>query len=393
MSKRLIVMTNQFLNGCIFLIIFFISCTPVVQEAVEVTVPTEHFTDKPKNIILMIGDGMGMSQITAAMYGNNNRLALEKFNTIGLMTTHSATDLVTDSAASGTAIGCGVKSCNHCVGIDADSVACKTILEEANDRGLATGLVVTSSIVHATPAVFYAHQPLRYLYERIAADLVEEEVDFFVGGGQKHFVDRERDDRDLLQELRDKGYSVSDFSYKTIDWLRTKTNGKKKVAYFSAWEDPDYYFEGRTYLREATEIAMLTLKNQSQEGYFLMVEGSQIDWAGHAKKGNRMIEETVDFDRVIDMVLDYARKDGNTLVIVTADHESGGFSVNKGSRINYLKTAFTSNGHTATMVPVFAYGPGAEDFAGVYDNTDLYYKMVNAYGWTEMATTRPEPDK
>ncbi len=383
-------MTNQFFNSCIFFVFFFISCTPKVQETVSVLEVPASFSDKPTNIILMIGDGMGLSQITAAMYSNNNILALEKFKTIGLMTTHSATDLVTDSAASATAMGCGLKTCNHCLGIDADSIRCKTILEEANDRGLATGLVVTSSLVHATPAAFYAHQPLRYLYERIAADLIEADVDFFVGGGQKSFVDRERDDRDLLQELRDKGYSVSDYSYKTINWLRTKTDGKKKVAYFSAWEDPKYSFQGRDYLMEATEIAMLTLKNQSEQGYFLMVEGSQIDWAGHAKKGNRMIEETLDFDRTIDMVLDYARKDGNTLVIVTADHESGGFSVNEGSTINNLETAFTSNGHTAAMVPVFAFGPKSEDFGGVYDNTDLYFKMVNAFGWTELATTRKD---
>lgn len=378
-------MTRRILNSCIFLVIFFTSCVPGVQEVADKPEIPVHFAAAPRNIILMIGDGMGMSQITGAMYSNNNRLALERFKTIGLMKTHSATDLVTDSAAAGTAMACGLKTCNHCLGIDADSIPCKNIMEEAHDRELATGIVVTSSIVHATPAAFFAHQPLRYLYERIALDLVDADIDFFVGGGMKNFEDREMDDRDLLQELRDKGYSVSDYSYKSMDWLRTKTNGKKKVAYFSAWEDPEYAANGRDYLLEATQIAMLTLSNQSEKGYFLMVEGSQIDWAGHAKKGNRMIEETLDFDRTIDMVLDYARKDGNTLVIVTADHESGGFSINKGSKINNLVTAFTSNGHTGSMVPVFAYGPKSEAFGGVYDNTDLYYKMITALGWTEMA--------
>lgn len=381
-------MTRYNLISCIFLTFFFFSCVSGEENraiSVEETVPA---SEKPMNVILMIGDGMGMSQITAAMYSNSNNLALEKFNVIGMQKTHSATDLVTDSAASATAIASGNKTCNHCVGIDADSIACQTIMEEANDRGYATGVVVTSSIVHATPAAFYAHQPLRFFYDKIAADLVDAELDFVVGGGKKHFVNREEDDRNLVKELRSKGYSVSDYSYKGIDWLRTKTNGKRKVVYFSAEEDPDYYINGRTYLQEATEIALVTLSNQSEKGFFLMVEGSQIDWAGHAKKGDRLIEETIDFDNTIELVLDWARKDGNTLVIVTADHESGGFSVNKGSKINDLVTKFTTNGHTAAMVPVFAFGPSSETFRGFYDNTDIYHKMRDAFGWESKRMTQ-----
>jgi alkaline phosphatase len=386
----LILMTRGILISCIFSIVFFNSCKIKVQEPATEGMERGQFPDSPKNIILMIGDGMGMSQITAGMYSNNNQLALERFKVIGLQKTHSATDLVTDSAAAATAMGCGIKTCNHCLGIDADSIACKTILEEANQKGLATGLVVTSSIVHATPAAFYAHQSLRYFYEKIAIDLAESGIDFFIGGGKKHFDDREEDDRDLIKEMRDKGYSISDFSRNNLDWLRSKINGKKKVAFFTATEDPAPYRNGRLYLPDATEIAITTLSNQSDEGFFLMVEGSQIDWAGHAKKGDRLIEETLDFDRTIDRVLDFARKDGNTLVIVTADHESGGFSVNRGSTMNHLVTTFTSNGHTGAMVPVFTYGPMAESFGGIYDNTDIYVKMRNAFGWEETARIAPK---
>ena len=374
-KSNLILMTYRIFISCILLLFILNSCLSTPQESIQ-NAPIE---SEPFNIILMIGDGMGLTQISAALYSNDNHLVLENFPVIGFQKTHSATDLTTDSAAAATAMGSGIKTCNHCVGIDADSLDCKSILTEANENGLATGLVVTSSILHATPAAFYAHQPIRIWYERIALDLLDSDVDFFIGGGRRYFLEREGDDRNLYKELEKKGYSVSDFTYKNIEWINTKP--EKKIAHFTAEDRPASIAQGRRYLEKATKLSLEYLPKRSDKGFFLMVEGSQIDWAGHAKKGKEVISEMLEFDKTIGIVLDFARRQGNTLVIVTADHETGGMSINEGSKINKLKTAFTTNGHTSTMVPVFAYGPMSEKFAGIYDNTDIYSKMKAAFGW------------
>jgi len=251
---------------------------------------------------------MGITQISSGLYSNSNKLQLERIKTIGLHKSYSYDDLVTDSAAGATAFACGVKTYNGAIGVDADTIAVKTILEEAEDRGLRTGLVSTSSIVHATPASFIAHEPYRKNYEAIASDF-------------------------------------------------------------------------REYFPIASKMATTHLNADNDAGFFLMIESSQIDWGGHANDANYIITEMIEFDKVIGEVLDFAEADGNTLVIVTADHETGGFAINKGSELNNLQTAFTSDYHTADLIPVFAYGPGAEAFAGIYENTAIYTKMMKAFGW------------
>ena len=165
---------------------------PIVQAPIA---------EQPKNIILMIGDGMGLTQISTGLFHNNNRFSLEKFPVVGLHKTHSANYLVTDSAAGATAFSCGRKTLNGTIGMTPDSLACETILEEMENKGYATGVVVTSTIVHATPAAFFAHQPLRVFYENIAADLVKHEVDLFIGGGLDYFTNRSVDERNLFEEL------------------------------------------------------------------------------------------------------------------------------------------------------------------------------------------------
>ncbi|MEM8527866.1 MAG: alkaline phosphatase [Bacteroidota bacterium] len=337
--------------------------------------PTQ--SEYPKNIILMIGDGMGLAQVTAAIYSSKKRLSLEEFEIIGFHKSHAFDNLKTDSAAGATAFACGKKTFNGALGMDSDTIACKSILEEAEDRGLATGLVATAPITHATPAAFYAHQPLRILFENIAADLLETEIDFFVGGGQRYFDYREYDERDLVKELREKNYSVSSFLNSELTGL--KMNPEKNFAYFSANADPLPVAQGRTYLPYASKMAPKFLKKRSDKGFFLMVEGSQIDWAGHANEGRSLISEMLDFDKAITEVLEFAKQDGETLIIVTADHETGGLAINPGSKMRKLKLEFTTNDHTCTMIPVFAFGPQSELFGGIYDNTEIYYKMMQAF--------------
>lgn len=329
---------------------------------------------------------MGLSQMSAAMYTSATPLALEQFPFVGFHKPYSSSDLITDSAAGATAFACGEKTYNGAIGVSADTIPMQTILEEANIRGLGTGMVATSTIVHATPASFAAHQPMRILYEQIAEDMCNSKVDLLIGGGKRYFDRRKSDDRDLLAELQSRGYLVADyFNGKLSDVI---PDPKLKFAYFTADNHPLPVNQGRSYLSYASRLAAEFLNVRSnEEGFFLMIEGSQIDWANHGNEGKLAIQETLDFDRAVGEVLRFAEKRGNTLVIVTADHESGGMALQPGSKRGRIKTKFTTNGHTGSLVPVYAYGPGAEDFGGIYENTEIYYKMRDFLGWGDEKMT------
>ncbi len=374
-------MKISFLACFIFLLV---ACNPI-KKAIDETPVIPVFTakspmtKKPKNIIFMIGDGMGLTQITAGMYMNGNRIELEKFPVVGLHKSYSFDKLVTDSASGATAFACGVKTYNGAIGVNPDTVAVKTILEEAEEKNYATGMVATSTIVHATPASFIAHQKQRKMYEEIAADFLKTDIDFFLGGGKKYFDRREKDDRNLYEELRAKGYVVSDYFQE--DFKDVKIDNTKKFAYLTADADPLPVAQGRDYLPLASKRAAEYLDAQDDKPFFLMIEGSQIDWGGHANDSDYIITEMLDFNETIANVLEFAKADGETLVIVTADHETGGYSINPGSTMDKLVTEFTTDYHTAVMIPVFAYGPGAELFSGIYENTAIYNKMREAYGW------------
>jgi alkaline phosphatase len=359
------------------LVLLFSSCTKQLSTDLTKTPPNGY----PKNIILMVGDGMGLTQVTAGMYMNGNKLNLEQFQYIGLHKSYPKDkDLITDSAAGATAFASGVKTYNAAIGLDADTLPRKTILETAEAHGLATGLVATCAITHATPAAFIAHQKHRDMYEAIASDFLKTEFDLLIGGGEKHFTQR-KDNRNLVKELEGKGYTVID-SAKTpnIDNL-SLLDYTQNVAYFTAGVHPKKASEGRTYLPIASKKAVNFLSKKSTKGFFMMIEGSQIDWGGHANQSDYIINEMLDFDKAIGEVLEFAKRDGNTLVIVTADHETGGYSINKGSVFGKLETKFTSDYHTGTLIPVYAYGPGAAQFAGIYENTAIFDKMMRLFGW------------
>ena len=330
----------------------------------------------PINIILLIGDGMGLGQISAGLYSNDNKLELERFENIGLHKNYSSDKLITDSAAGATAFASGIKTYNGAIGVQPNKKPSPTILEEAELNNKATGMVSTSTIVHATPAAFIAHQESRAMYEEIAADFLTTDIDVFIGGGKKYFDRRDSDNRNLYQELTHKGYLVKDYFYSSLSDIKVIPN--QKIAYFTSDEDPLPVSQGRNYLQTASHLAIDQLSNNSKEGFFLMIEGSQIDWGGHANNSDYIITEMLEFDKVIGSVLDWAIKDKNTLVIVTADHETGGYAINGGS-MGDLQTAFTSTYHTAELIPVFAHGPGSAAFRGIYENTAIYNKMRTAF--------------
>lgn len=330
--------------------------------------PSGFKSKKPRNIILMIGDGMGVAHVYAGITANGGRLYLSNFPYSGFSCTFSANNYITDSGAGGSAISTGHKSKNSRIGMDENDKPAKTILEYAEDKQLVTGLVSTSAITHATPASFIAHQEGRNSYEDIASDFLKTDIDVFIGGGYKFFTER-KDGKDLTKDLKNKGYQV----IKDLKDLNQIKSGK--VAALLAPNDMPRASGRGDMLPVATENA-IRLLSQGPKGFFVMIEGSQIDWGAHANNMQFLVEEMIDFDKAIGKALDFASKDGNTLIIVTADHETGGLTLKGGNMSqNLVKGTFSSKDHTAVMVPIFAYGPGAENFSGILDNTEIFKRM------------------
>jgi alkaline phosphatase len=338
----------------------------------------------PRNVILFIGDGMGLAQIYAAYTVNKGNLNIMKFPYTGFSKTSSASGYITDSGAGATAISCGKKTFNGAIGMDSDSIPCKTILEYAEDNGLSTGLIATSAITHATPASFIAHQKSRDRYEDIALDFLKTDIDVFIGGGGLYFTNRS-DSADLVKQMRANGYDV--FLYPSSIHLENSS----KAAVFTAPDHNPRLSEGRgNMLPDATEKAIEFL-HKNKKGFFLMVEGSQIDWGCHNNDIRYAVEEVTDMDNAIGKALAFAEQDGNTLVVVTADHETGGLSILNGDmNAGTVDAKFSTLGHTGIMVPVFAYGPGAQNFTGIYENTSIFDKLMSFYNFTETWESLPQ---
>lgn len=329
--------------------------------------------EKPLNIILVIGDGMGLAVIALTEYVYKPPSPIARMETVGLQKTHSSSHLETDSGASATALGCGVKTFNSAIGISPDSIPVRSIMELAIAKGLKTGFVVTSSVVHATPAAFYAHVSSRGSYEEIARQLAYAGIDVFVGGGEKYFYNRNIDEKNLIAVLKESNYEVIRHIDGPGKFKLEKISKEKKIACFTAFEDPTRASNGRKYLADMVLKAKAALEKRADKGYFLMVEGSQIDWAAHANDQEWLAHEMQDTYHMLEELLNDIDDDENTLVIVTADHETGYISL-KGKRTPRVE--FNSKVHSSQMVPVFAKGPGAEEFLGIYENTEIFEKMV-----------------
>ena len=334
--------------------------------------PEVHAT--PKSVILLIGDGMGLTQVSAALTANLGQLYINNIKNIGFQTTHSAKRYITDSAAAGTALATGVKTYDGAIGVDLDTLALENIREKFEKLGKATGVVSTSSVTHATPASFVAHQSYRYKNEAIAADFLLTNIDVFIGGGYNNFAKRE-DGKDLITALKQKGYQVlTDIS----EVAKVKSG---KLAGLVALDHTPSVIDGRGNMLEVATKTAINILDNNEKGFFLMVEGSQIDWAGHANNTPYMVTETLDFDKAVGIALEYAAKDKETLVIVTADHETGGMALTGGNvETGSVKGGYVSGDHTAVMVPVFAFGPGSAHFRGIYDNTDIPKMIMELIG-------------
>ena len=313
----------------------------------------------------MIGDGMGLTQISSGMYANDNSTALEQFDYIGLSKTASFDKLITDSAASGTAMATGIKTNNKVLGISPDNIHQKSILEICKEKGYKTALIATSSIVHATPASFYAKENSRYNYENIALQLRNHNIDIFIGGGSKYFTTR-KDKRNLINEM-------SEYEFiKSLDELEKSIS--TKFGYFTYFDEPPSILNGRPANLDLITRTILNKLSLNKSPFIVVIEGSQIDWGGHDNDSKMVLSEFIDFDSAIKEALEFAKNDGNTLVVVTADHETGGMSLN-GGEINNVNIKFNTKSHTGTMVPVFSFGPSSETFSGIYENTQIFYKL------------------
>jgi len=339
------------------------------------------------NIILMIGDGMGLTQITSGMYSNNNKVALEDFQYIGLSKTHSYDNLVTDSAAAGTAMSSGKKTQNYVLGLDHMGNPLKSILSICQDKGYSTALIATSNILHATPAAFFANIDYRYNYEPIADQMTKSGINYFVGGGEQYFNSR-KDKRNIINEMTENGY---EFVYNISDYEKNKSN---YIGFFTAKDEPYYSYKGvnysyredepvedfkgrESYLARSTEATLKKLKELSKP-FFIMIEGSQIDWGGHDNNQEYMVSQFLEFNETIKVVLEFAKKDKNTVVVVTADHETGGAAIVRGDlSSSTIKNRFATPNHTASMVPVFSFGPNAHLFKGIYENTEIFNKLLS----------------
>ena len=320
----------------------------------------------PKNIILLIGDGMGIGHVSAARCADpDGKLNMDTMPITGFAITHAANALVTDSAAAGTALATGVKTTNGTISQDPDGKRLRTLLEAARDMGKSTGIISTTSIVDATPAVFVAHAANRGMKEDIAAQLVASRVDVAFGDGKSSFIPESaggarKDGRDLLEDAKKRGYTVVD----SADAL-AKSESYKMIGLF------DLGAQSTPTIADMTSKA-LSILSKNNKGFFIMSEGAKIDTCSHGKDAKGMVREALNFDEAIRVALDFAKKNNDTLVVVTADHETGGCAVYGGDEANPKYTAsYISGGHSANMVPIYAFGPGAELFSGTHDNTDI----------------------
>lgn len=314
-----------------------------------------------KNVILLIGDGNGLNQITAATLANGGALTLTQLKSIGLIKTASTDDFTTDSAAAGTALATGYKTYNRSIGLDTLRRPLTNLPEFLSTHGYVSGCITTDRLTGATPASFYAHQEDRSLTKAIAADLPNSKLSLFIAGGKEDFNNKE---------------NLSGFT--VIDHIDEIGMSKApKIGYFLSDGDVNSILEGRkNMLAKASKngIEFLQAKN---EPFFLMIEGAKIDKFAHKKDVAGIVSEGIDFDRAITQAIKFADESGDTLVIITADHETSGFSIPQGDlKKMVIEGDFTTNDHTATMVPIFAYGPHSHEFQGVYENSDVFKKII-----------------
>ena len=347
------------------------------------------YAQQAKYVFYFIGDGMGVNQVNGTeMYlaEQEGRIGVKpllftQFPAVGVATTFSATNSVTDSSAAGTALATGVKTYNGAIGMDDQKNVIQTVAEKAKKAGKKVGVTTSVSVDHATPAAFYAHQPNRNMYYEIALDLPKANFDFYAGGGflKPTTTADKKEAPSIFPIIEEAGYTIA----KGVDDFKAKAAQADKMVLIQKDDaNPSclpYSIDrkdGDLTLAEITESAISFLTKGKNKGFFLMVEGSQLDDYGHFNDIDLLMQETHDFDRTIGRIFEWAAQDGETLVVVTADHETGGLTLVDGDlNEGRIVCKFSTGGHSGVMVPVYAFGPGAENFTGIFANTDIFWKI------------------
>ena len=353
---------------------------------------------KARNIILLIGDGMGSNQIVAykiAKEGPNAITAFDMFPVSGFVKTHAYNTVVTDSASSATAYSSGTKTINRYVGVDHEKKPVTNITELLHKKAYVNSIIATSEITHATPAAFAAHTESRYNTDAIAEQIFYSNNYFVLGGGSDFFKPKENgglreDGKDYLSKI-------------TTDAILLETKNdlvnhrfKKGKKIFGLFNKEELIREAHEpSLKEMLDFALVnsnSMLEQGCKGFFIMAEGSQIDWEGHDNDFYGQYDEIEEFENAIESALAFAKNRQDTLVLVTADHETGGLLIEKDTlrykETNQMKvswnTAIGKGDHTGAMVPIFAYGPGSANFTGILDNTDIFFAMQEAIGINDL---------
>lgn len=345
---------------------------------------------RPKNIVLCIGDGMGINQIALARQaavGADGRLWMERMPYTALVYTHNIRGEVTDSAAGITALMCGIKTRNDRIGQDPKGNPWMSIAERLQQEGYRIGAVATSTLTHATPAGLAAHLPDRDQEAEIALQLFESRADVLLGGGYKYWLPQPQgvrtDGRNLLAEAESAGWHI----VSTKDQLETAPSGRV-WGFFSA--DAMTTLPPEPTLAEMTRAALRILSDSSpQKPFFLLMEGSQIDWCCHTNDAKTAVRQTLLFDTAVREAIEFAAADKQTLVLVTADHETGGLTLYEGGlKPNVMKAEWSSKNHSNGPVILLAFGPGAEHFTGVLDNTDIPRRIARLLDITDFPKPR-----
>lgn len=313
-----------------------------------------------KNVILLIGDGNGLSQISSSVLANNGQLTLTQLKHIGLIKTSSIDNFSTDSAAGASAFGTGKKTKNRFIGVDSEGKPIENLTEILSKKGFNTGIITTDEMVGATPSAFYAHQKDRGMEKEIAEDLTKSKITFFAAGGKSK-----------VSELPQ--FSIAE---KPEDIIKSTAD---RLAYYISDKGVPSVIKGRgNILSELVENGLFYL-NSKKKPFFMMIEAAQIDSGGHSNNTGTIVTEGIDFDRAITKALQFADKNPGTLIVITADHETGGFSIPHGAlKTNTIEGDFTTDDHSATLIPVFSYGPKSENFTGVYENNEIFHKILKA---------------
>lgn len=335
--------------------------TPHTYDIVKVQEPPQ--SNEVRNIIFLIGDGMGLEQVSCAWVLNHGKLNLDNMSHIGLSRTYATDELITDSGAGGTALAAGVKTAYSHVGTAADTTDLYSILVDAAKVGKKTGTVVTCHFADATPCDFCCHNEYRYNQDDLIADYVTCGVDYLAGGGLDWFTVKRKDGRDITKEMAAAGYTVA------LTEEELMQAELPVIGILSPDNLPVAQERGDLFRRMVAQG--LKELSANENGFVMMIEGSCIDDWLHGNDIEKAMEELLDFDRTLGDVLEFAAKDGHTLVVVTADHSTGCLTLQDGNlEKGEIGVFFASESHNGIAVPVYAWGPGSEKFTGIRENAE-----------------------